>query len=1407
MINVGLTLLYIFLCISTIYVYLSTGFICYIKKARLITPQGMTIINQLLYVFIIPIYSLLEISKMASLENVQIYWILAISTSMAIMCRWIVAIIFSKLINSDYKTNSAYCLINSYPAIGPLTLVLGKVMCYEGAPMEKDPLCKNVLGLMMINYLIYAVNIFLIGSMIHAFSLNKYKKIKSKLRIVYYKLLYNNYIYKTLCNKQNLINDKINLKDINQLYLNNVDKYYLKNTPDSTHKLTNINKNTLDDMNKSRTIYFKDYIAKHLIYKYIKNRKEANNLFVEFSKSNYLEVDDNFNYKYINLLTLNNINNLNNVDENNNHLADNTIEKNLNNSKQNSISKNKINQNSYIDSYNKKLENNYIKKQTIIDNKQDYNLLHRDKYLNSIIDDRNNSISNNINNINYKLSPTKYDNKYNNNLLNKGIKSKSDFGHIRNLLRKKHKANDSSNKIYNTNKINKYNNNNIHLINNSKNKSIILNKPESKTFRNDITFSSIIKFKKDAQSYNFVTTKSNKISDISKYINLRHANSYNINMYDFNKIRSSKKLFHSNFYKLDNSIINKLKKKDSKNRVTKLNKTDNNEDKNNNKINSENFDKVFNYINNIEKFSYFNNKEDVYELKDYTYTLNFNGDLKSKKSTNQIKTESNELKKNPSKKLTIGKKIKSFFNVNENNKFKELYKINENDEHINTNKYDNNNYSFMQSKTRKESDKLKKLNSLNSNKELNKESNIIKNKERRLMFKSCIYGTSYNKYLIDKLYENEEKAHNLITNKNTNKNNCNFKSILKKNNLNNKNQNKKSKDKQSISFKDNHSNTNTSHNSFKSVRFLYNNPKNRHSTNNVAFTKKFNKKFKKEVAVIEKIKNKSKSFVVDRKKSSVYFTNILCYYNSNCNSIYEESKNDIINDINNAIQTKKHITANLYDIKNLDNNYDDLLYNNTDYIDEEDDINSLKKDNKLDVIIIEEESSKQLERKASSKIFNFNSNKTVNAYVNNSNVDELNVIQEENYVVNLNNSCSFETANLLNLNDVECTKDIPINKSKFEIIRYYNALFSVISKYFNENINILLMSDIKLIDEDSTGLLNLEKHINNSENKNEIENILPNKTNNVLSIKNYIYLNKEFNTEANLILSKINDNIIPQFHLIDSIKLNSKDLDTINDLYNSIKQKSIYIDNINTKEHDNYFEYESKINNNEDIEYCNTDERLNKNNFDMSNINKTIFNIDNINKENVFIVYEESINYIKITFKSFLQKIINPPIFGSFLGLLLGISNLSSVLFSNNHYLENMVEGLHLIGRMYVPLILFCCGFTITKAPKRISTNFSLSKSEYYLTYILSYLVFPIVGYGFIYFFSNVYGGIISNSLVYKFCIYCPFCIPIGPQFLIIVNSLEGFYIEEYSFLLSMHIFLMIITTTILVLIFFIIIV
>lgn len=234
MIDIGNTLLYSFFAVLQVYVYKSQGAKAYARK--IISSAGSSMISGIVYNFFIPIYSVIEVSRMASMDNVKLYWILAITTLITLLIRLGLNLVVGVIADIDQKIITAYSLVNTLPALGSLTLVLGKALCYEGCPLYGDPQCDNILGLMMITYLIYNFVLFILAFIMMSSAKNKYAFIKEKLKFIWHR-------YLTKQNKE-------------------------------------------------------DLYAKSLVYKYIKNEEKASEVYKEFKDNHSLVCNDEFEYTY-----------------------------------------------------------------------------------------------------------------------------------------------------------------------------------------------------------------------------------------------------------------------------------------------------------------------------------------------------------------------------------------------------------------------------------------------------------------------------------------------------------------------------------------------------------------------------------------------------------------------------------------------------------------------------------------------------------------------------------------------------------------------------------------------------------------------------------------------------------------------------------------------------------------------------------------------------------------------------------------------------------------------------------------------------------------------------------------------------------------------------------------------------
>jgi len=159
--DVPLILMYSFFALLNIKIFLSVGIISYFKKAY--SEKSLKNLSQLLVNCFLPIYGVIEVARMATPSNLQIFWILILSVILSMIIGYYSAKIFQYFFKLDVRISSSFALLCCLPSIGTLPLVLGRAFCFPGGPLENDPQCSNILGYMMINYLVFQIGLFLIG--------------------------------------------------------------------------------------------------------------------------------------------------------------------------------------------------------------------------------------------------------------------------------------------------------------------------------------------------------------------------------------------------------------------------------------------------------------------------------------------------------------------------------------------------------------------------------------------------------------------------------------------------------------------------------------------------------------------------------------------------------------------------------------------------------------------------------------------------------------------------------------------------------------------------------------------------------------------------------------------------------------------------------------------------------------------------------------------------------------------------------------------------------------------------------------------------------------------------------------------------------------------------------------------
>jgi predicted permease len=176
-------------------------------------------------------------------------------------------------------------------------------------------------------------------------------------------------------------------------------------------------------------------------------------------------------------------------------------------------------------------------------------------------------------------------------------------------------------------------------------------------------------------------------------------------------------------------------------------------------------------------------------------------------------------------------------------------------------------------------------------------------------------------------------------------------------------------------------------------------------------------------------------------------------------------------------------------------------------------------------------------------------------------------------------------------------------------------------------------------------------------------------------------------------------------------------------------------------------------------------------------------------------------NIIQADFSLILNKILSPCITSAFIGLMLGISDIRNIIFSSNHYITNVLDGVYIITKALVPLLYISVGFSFMSITG-LSLDIPVSKKMLAAAFIVRFVVVPLFGLLWCYIFTYYYGGIIWTSKVFRISLYIPFAVPSTANLIIITIIMKFFIAESNLILVSQNLFV-IITLTLWYLIYF----
>ena len=218
---------------------------------------------------------------------------------------------------------------------------------------------------------------------------------------------------------------------------------------------------------------------------------------------------------------------------------------------------------------------------------------------------------------------------------------------------------------------------------------------------------------------------------------------------------------------------------------------------------------------------------------------------------------------------------------------------------------------------------------------------------------------------------------------------------------------------------------------------------------------------------------------------------------------------------------------------------------------------------------------------------------------------------------------------------------------------------------------------------------------------------------------------------------------------------------------------------------------------------------------------KTV-HIDKTTGEKIEKTYDKWLTQVKQTFPEFepefkvsqvdiivlLKSLISPPNTAFFLGLTLALSKVRDLMFGDNVYFDNIMDGFKLITSNLTPFLFLVIGVACLPQPKEEMKELRysvLTKSHTVVIFLVRFLIIPALGVLAIWFWREVYGKECVTSPVFRLVLFFPWCLPSSTTFAVLV-SMSGYFFEEYGYLVLIQNFSCVVLLTLLNMIYFLII-
>ena len=182
-----MTLLYcIFSCLQT-YIMMSIGLIG--EWRGIMKPIVNRTITSLLLMLVIPLYFIIQLSKVVDMEIMKTFWILVLNTTVALICGYLLSILFHIILKMDIRIKQSFAAMNMVPALGLFPIVIAKGFCYPSGPIEHDPRCNDFLGIVMLCLLVFNISVYLIAFLLFTIDKNLSNDVNGMIEICWHKLI------------------------------------------------------------------------------------------------------------------------------------------------------------------------------------------------------------------------------------------------------------------------------------------------------------------------------------------------------------------------------------------------------------------------------------------------------------------------------------------------------------------------------------------------------------------------------------------------------------------------------------------------------------------------------------------------------------------------------------------------------------------------------------------------------------------------------------------------------------------------------------------------------------------------------------------------------------------------------------------------------------------------------------------------------------------------------------------------------------------------------------------------------------------------------------------------------------------------------------------------------------------